>query len=151
MASEINITPHRYIAIFRGRSCIEVRIDVVSNEYVSKLKKIKLTKNEIEEGISINYKLYEKVLNEMYADELHIFGMGEHGLIQIYEKSSNKFQTLEELGKPIYEDDGIKKLAVKKITLHPPQIPPSLPAFVRKTALWVISILNLRHLLTLKI
>ena len=119
MTNTSNFKPHRYIAIFRGRSCIEVRIDTVPKQYISKLRKVKLTKQEIEDHISINYKLYQKVLNEQHADELHILGMGDHGLIQVYENTSQVLPPLDKLGQPIYEDDGIKKIVVKTKTPKP--------------------------------
>jgi len=110
---------YSYILIFRGRSCIEVRIDNVPQSYISKLRKIKLSKDQIKENLSINYVLYEKVLNEMYADELHMFGMGDHGLIQVYQNFGHSHPPIDKMGNVIYEDDGISKLKVETVTPIP--------------------------------
>jgi hypothetical protein len=112
-------TLHKYIVLFRGRYCIDVRIDAVPKSYIAKLRKVKLTKSQIEDGFEIGTVLYQKVLNENYADELHIFGIAEHGMIQVFELSGSKLPNIDKLDKPIFEDDGINKVKVETETPKP--------------------------------
>ena len=119
MATSINSMTHKYIVLFRGRYCIDVRIDAVPKAYIEKLKKVKLTKSQVEDGMEIGTALFQKVLDENYADELHIFGIAEHGMIQVFELSSSKLPDIDKMGKPIFEDDGIKKVKVDTETPKP--------------------------------
>ena len=112
-------TQHKYIVLFRGRYCIDVRIDAVPKSYIAKLRKVKLTKSQIEDGFEIGTVLYQKVLNENNADELHIFGIAEHGMIQVFELPGSTLPNIDKLGKPIFEDDGIEKVKVKTETPKP--------------------------------
>ena len=119
MTTAKNSSLHKYIIIFRGRYCIDVRIDVVPNSYISKLRKVKLTKTQIEDGFEIRTILYQKVLNENNADELHIFGIAEYGMIQVFESPGSKLPNIDKLGKPVFEDDGIEKVMVETVTPKP--------------------------------
>jgi len=104
---------HKYVVIFRGRYCIDVRIDAVSKAYIEELRRLGLTKTQIEQQWDINTALFQKVLDENYADELHIFGIAEHGLIQVFKLSGSRLPDINKLGVPIFEDDGIEKVKVK--------------------------------------
>lgn len=87
---ESKMKTYNYTLIFKGRYSLDIRIDAISEEYLTELR------NTPDDD------LFNKMYNENYGDELCVYGISAYsGFIEIFNAPKSDTSSYEDLGKPI--------------------------------------------------